>query len=514
MPNSNYKSNNKQIAKNTLFLYLRMMLIMAVSLYTSRIVLNALGTIDYGINNVVAGMVVMFSFLNSALAQASQRYIAYGIEKDSIEKQKRTFSMLLNVHIIIAIAIFILCETIGVWLFYNKLVIPVERMTSAFWVMQFSILSLMISVTQVPYNATIFGHERMNAYAYISIVEVFLKLGIVIIIKYCFDDKLIAYGALTMGVYILIAFIYRIYCMRYFSNCKYVRYWSSSLFKELFSYTGWSLIGNLAWTFNNQGMNILINMFFGPAFNAARGIASSIEANISSFLYNFTAPTIPPIIKSYAAGNVKEMLILGMRSSKLGFLLFMCLSLPLISVLTPLLNMWLITPPNYAEKFCLLALIYIQCNSLCGTLQNMVQATKRIKRFQLTNGFIQLMALPTVYVIYLYKGDVTTYLWTLIAFSILGLMVQLDSTRRLIIDFKVKDYVTNVILPSLSAYIIPLLIALFCFRVNFNLPQVIGVAFINLIVCICSVWFIGLTKNERLWIFNVIKSKLSKIRKS
>lgn len=238
MPNSTYKSNNKRIAKNTLFLYLRMMLIMAVSLYTSRIVLNALGTIDYGINNVVAGMVVMFSFLNSALAQASQRYIAYGIEKDSIEKQQHTFSMLLNVHIIIAIVIFILCETVGIWLFYNKLVIPTERMSSAFWVMQFSILSLMISVTQVPYNASIFGHERMNAYAYISIIEVLLKLGTVITIKYCFEDKLIAYGALTMGVYILIAFIYRIYCMQHFSNCRYIRYWSSTLFKELFSYTG------------------------------------------------------------------------------------------------------------------------------------------------------------------------------------------------------------------------------------------------------------------------------------
>lgn len=512
MPNQKYKSNNKQIAKNTFFLYFRMMLIMAVSLYTSRIVLNALGVVDYGINNVVAGMVVMFSFLNSALAQASQRYIAYGIEKDSAEKQKQTFSMLLNVHILIAIVIFTLCETIGVWLFYNKLIIPAERMSSAFWVMQFSILSLMISVTQVPYNASIFGHERMNAYAYISIAEVLLKLGVVITIKYFFQDKLIAYGALTMGVSILTAFLYRIYCIKHFSYCQYIRYWSSSLFRELFSYTGWSLIGNLAWTFNSQGMNILINMFFGPVFNAARGIASSIEANVSSFLYNFTTPTIPPIIKSYATGNIEEMIKLGMRSSKFGFLLFMCLSLPLISILNTILNIWLISPPPYAETFCFLSLIYIQCNSLCGTLQNMVQATKRIKRYQLTNGLIKIMALPTVYIIYKCEGNVTAYLWTLIIFSILGLFAQLDAVKRVIANFKIKNYINIVILPSLFTYAIPFITAFYCYRITFNIIQAIGIAFINLIICICSVWFIGLSKDEKNWTVNIIRSKIHKIK--
>lgn len=300
-----------------------MMLIMAVSLYTSRIILNALGVVDYGVYNVVGGMVVMFGFLNSALAQASQRYIAYGIEKDSVNMQIRTFSMLFNVHIIIAIVILVLCETIGLWLFYNKLVIPEERMVSAFWVMQFSIISLLVSVTQVPYNASIFGHEKMNAYAYISIIEVFLKLGVVIAIKYCFEDKLIAYGVLTMGASVITALLYRFYCVRKFSNCHYIRYWSSKLFKELFGYTSWSLIGNLAWTFNSQGMNILINIFFGPVFNAARGIASSVEAALSSFLYNFTTPSIPPIIKAYAVGNIKEMINLNFRSSKLGFLYYL-----------------------------------------------------------------------------------------------------------------------------------------------------------------------------------------------
>ena len=479
-----------------------MMLIMAVSLYTSRIILNALGVVDYGVYNVVGGMVVMFGFLNSALAQASQRYIAYGIEKDSVNLQIRPFSMLFNVHIIIAIVILVLCETIGLWLFYNKLVIPEERMVSAFWVMQFSIISLLVSVTQVPYNASIFGHEKMNAYAYISIIEVFLKLGVVIAIKYCFEDKLIAYGVLTMGASVITALLYRFYCVRKFSNCHYIRYWSSKLFKELFGYTSWSLIGNLAWTFNSQGMNILINIFFGPVFNAARGIASSVEAALSSFLYNFTTPSIPPIIKAYAVGNIKEMINLNFRSSKLGFLLFMCLSLPLISII------WLITPPPQSNIFCILSLIYIQCNAMSGTLQNVVQATGKVKIFQISNGLLKLLALPVVYVIYRCGGDVVTYLWVLIIFSIVGLFVQLEVVNRLIVEFHISEFLKSVILPALGAYILPLLLSLYLWQWDWSFIQAIGIVVLMILICCLSVWYIGFTLYERNWIVNILKSKI------
>ena len=310
-PNINSKS--KRIAKNTLFLYFRQFLTMAVAIYTSRIVLQALGVVDYGVYNVVGGMVAMFSFLNSSLAQATQRFIAFGIEKDDIEKQKDTLSMLLNVHVLIAILLFILCETIGLWLFYNKLVIPVDRVDSAFWVMQCSILTLMVSVTQVPYNASIFGHERMNAYAYISILEVLLKLGIVILLQYYFTDKLLAYGIMLMCVQISIAMIYRLYCLHQFKNCNYRFYWSNQLFKQLFSFSSWSLIGNFAFTMNGQGMNFLINIFFGPVYNAAKGIASAVESAVTSFVTNldkqytvFTAPDLNLLIKAALKKNLAK----------------------------------------------------------------------------------------------------------------------------------------------------------------------------------------------------------------
>lgn len=501
-------NDNRRIAKNTMFLYFRMILIMAVTLYTSRVVLNALGVVDFGVYNVVGSIVSMFAFLNTALAQATQRYITFGVDHDTIENQKKTFSMLLNVHIIIAIVLFLLCETIGVWLLYNKLIIPIERLSSAFWVMQCAILSLIITITQVPYNASIFGHEKMNAYAYISIFEVLLKLSAVLLLKFLFIDKLLAYGILTMVVSITIAMLYRIYCLRFFFNCHYVFYWSKELFKEVSSYTGWSLIGNLAWTLNSQGMNFLVNIFFGPVFNAARGIATAVESAVSSFLTNFLGATIPPIIKAYAAGDIEGMLKLHYRSSKFGFLLFMSLSLPVISILHKLLDIWLITPPPSANLFCLLSLIYIQCNSMGGTLQNIVQATGNVKNYQITR-LVQLSAVPIVYVLYKLNYPVEIYLWTLIIISLLSLIVQLIVVNRQIDAFSIKVFIKQVIKPELSAYSIPLAISILCWHIDFSLIASLGIGSVVLILCLFFAWRLGMTYQERNWVSDIIRKKLS-----
>lgn len=319
MQENQINNNSKRIARNTLYLYMRQILVMLVTLYTSRVILKVLGVVDFGVYNVVGGMVSMFAFLNSALGQATQRFIAIGIEKDGVDQQRKIFSMLMNVHILIAVVLFVLCESIGLWLFYNKLVIPADRLSSAFWVMQCTIFTLMITVTQVPYNASIFGQEHMNAYAYISIVEVLLKLGVVILLQYFFPDKLIAYGILLALVQFIIAMAYRIYCLHKFNNCNYQLYWSKKLFKEVFSFSSWSVIGNLASTLNNQGMNILINMFFGPLFNAAKGISSYVESAVTSFVTNFLGASTPQIFKSYAAGEYEYCFKLNFKSGKFGF---------------------------------------------------------------------------------------------------------------------------------------------------------------------------------------------------
>lgn len=504
------KQASNRIAKNTLFMYFRMILLMGVTLYTSRVVLDCLGVVDYGVYNVVGGMVAMFVFMNTALAQASQRYVAFGIGRDSIDRQQNTFSMLLNVHILLAIVIFILCETIGLWLLYNKLVIPAERLSSAFWVMQCSVVSMVVSVTQVPYNAAIYGNERMDAYAYISIFEAALKLTAVLSLKVFFSDKLLAYGIMMMIVAFVVAMTYRLYCVKKFELCKYHFYWSSSLFKELVGYTSWSLIGNLAWTFNSQGMNFLINIFFGPAYNAARGIAASVEGAVSSFLYNFLGPSIPPIIKAYAAGEVKQMIHLSNVCSKMGFLLFMCLSIPLICVIDTILGVWLVKIPPLCGLLCVLSLLFIQSNSLSGTLQNMVQATGNVKEYQLTNGLTKLAAMPIVYVLYKLGSPVETYLFVLILLAWIGVGVQLIVVRKQIVEFSVREFLGKVIFREVCSYVLPLCFALYCMGKDFSVGEAIVVCLIAETICLLSSAFIGLNSGERTHVKNIVLSKIHK----
>lgn len=502
--------NNKRIAKNTLFLYFRQLLTMTVAIYTSRIVLKTLGVVDYGIYNVVGGMVAMFSFLNFSLAQATQRFIAFGIGRESLEQQRNTFSMLINVHIIIALILLVLCESIGIWLFYNKLVIPDNRLDSAFWVMQCSIVTLMVTVTQVPYNASIFCHEKMNVYAYISILEVLLKLIIVFLIEYLFIDKLLYYGILVMCVQVIIATTYRIYCFRYFDNCRYHFYWSKHIFKNVFSFSSWSVLGNLAFTLNNQGMNFLINIFFGPAYNAARGISNSVSSAVTSFATNFLGATIPQIIKTYASGDFSYCIKLNHESSKLGFFLFMLVSLPLISIINPILSIWLVEIPPQTNIFCALSLLYIQATTMQGTLQNVAQATGKVKKFQLSHGLFSLMAVPIVYLLYKNGAEINTYLYVLIIMAVSSVFIQLWAVKSVFIEYSIITFLKNVTLREIIVFTVPAIISSISYNMNHTLKSSILCFLLTFIVSILSIWFLGLTENEKSWLKRIIKSKISR----
>ena len=506
------QATNKRIARNTLMLYFRMLLLMCISLYTSRVVLATLGVVDYGVYNVVGGMVAMFTFLNAALAQASSRYITFGIQKDSVEDQRVTFSMLFYVHALVGLLVLLLCESVGLWLFYNKLVIPEDRMDAAFWVLQCSLVTMLITVTQVPYSASINGHERMDVYAYISIMEGVLRLGAVIALKYVLGDRLLIYGILMMAVSLVVALTYRGYCHKCLPNCRLRRCWSGKLFKEVGTYTCWSLIGNLAHTLNGQGMNFLINIFFGPVYNATRGIATQVEVAVNSFLTNFLGASVPAIIKNYAAGKVDETIRLGLKSTKLGFLLFMCLSLPLIAVIKPVLSLWLVEPPPLAALFCLLSMVYLQVSSLGGTLQNMVHATGRIRLYQLCNGGWQLLDLPVAYVLYRCGAPVETYLWVLMCFSLSSQPLKLLIVRYLIPQFSLGVYLRHTLLPSLGAYVLPFLLALYCWHLDLSVWPAIGVCIGVLLLSMAFAWLIGLTSNERIWIKGIAVAKIHNIK--
>ena len=292
-------SKYKRMAKNAGMLYFRMLLTMAVALYTSRIILQTLGVEDFGIYNVVAGFVTMLGFLNSAMSSATQRFLAFELGKPDIKDVRGIFSMSLNIHIIIALFVFVLGETIGLWFVRTQLTIPIDRMMAAEWVFHLALLSFMVTIISVPYNALIIAHERMKVFAWVSIIDVTLKLLIVFMLSWFGMDKLVLYGLLSLAVVFTIAMVYRVYCKNKFVESRFRLYWDKKLFHIMLSYTGWNLWGNIAAVMSGQGVNILLNIFFGPSVNAARAIAMQVSGALNSFVQNIQVAINPQIIKSY-----------------------------------------------------------------------------------------------------------------------------------------------------------------------------------------------------------------------
>lgn len=340
-------ADGKRIAKNTLMLYLRMFLVMGISLYTSRIVLEQLGIVDYGIYNVVGGVVAMFGFINASMAASTQRYLTFDLGRKDLEHLNITFNTSLHIHVIIALVVVSIGEIGGVWFMYNKMQIPPDRMTAAFWVFQFSLASMIVTFINVPYNALIIAYEKMSAFAYISILEVVMKLGIAFLLMASPIDRLIYFAILNFVSSIIVRIIYTIYCSRNFAAVKLRRLFNKSLFKEMSGFAGWSLFGQLAAIGFTQGLNVLLNMFFGPAVNAARGVAVQVQGAVSQFSMNFQTAINPQITKSYAQQDFGNMHMLVCRSSKFTYFLLFALTLPILLETPYILNLWLKEVPDY-----------------------------------------------------------------------------------------------------------------------------------------------------------------------
>ena len=408
---SNTFANNKRIAKNTLLLYIRMFLIIIVGLYTSRIVLNTLGVTDYGIYNVVGGIVSMLAFLNSAMVAASQRFISFELGIGNLEKLKKVFCTSVSIHIALAVIILLIAESIGLWFVNTHLNIPLERMTAANWVYQCSILTLILTVVSVPYNSCIVAHEHMKAFAYVSIVEAVLKLLIVYILLVENVDKLILYAILVASVALIVRIIYGIYCKRHFEECSYRFVFDRKLFKEMFAFAGWSVIGNLGFSFKDQGSNIILNLFFGTAVNAARGIAMQVNGILSNFSNNFTMALNPQITKQYAAGDVESSMKLVYAGCRYSFYLLLLITIPVMINREYLLKLWLGNVPEYTSQFLMLVLISTLINVMASPIVTALQATGRIKVFQITICIIMLSELPLAYLILKNGGKPTNGFW-------------------------------------------------------------------------------------------------------
>ncbi len=508
-----YSANNKRIAKNTILLYFRMLLTMLVSLYTSRVVLATLGETDYGLYNVVGGVVAMFGFLNAAMITSSQRYITFALGQGNLKNLKNVFSTSIQIHALIAIVIVILAETAGLWFLQNEMTIPAERVNAAQWVYHLSVLGMVVVIMGVPFNASIVAHEKMSAFAYVSILEVILKLLIVYILYIGNIDKLKLYAILMFLVQLCICLIYIIYCLRHFSETRCVHYRNKSLFKEMLSFAGWNLVGNGAAVAFTQGLNILLNVFFTPAINAARAVAVQVQGAVAMFSSNFQVAVNPQITKSFAVGNLDYMHNLVFRTSKFTFILLFCLSLPIILETEIILDIWLKEVPEFTVSFLRLMLCVTIIDAMAGPLMTSAAASGRVKVYQSVVGGILLMILPISYIVLKLGGNPTSVFIVHLCICCVAFIVRLFIIRPLI-QLSIRQFVGEVIvrccLVAIISSIIPVLLRIV-------LPQNI-LSFI--IVCCFSVlsiglvsYKIGLNVSERMFIKNKIISLFAKLKR-
>ena len=490
--------NNRRIAKNTLMLYFRMILSMLVTLYTSRVVLNVLGVEDFGIYNVVGGVVTMFGFFNGAMASATQRFLSYEIGRNNFGQLKKTFNVAQIIHVCIGLLIFILAETIGLWFVNNYLNIPTGRMEAARWIYHFAVLSFLVSIIQVPYNAVIIARERMDVYAYVSILEVSLKLLIVFMLKWIVFDKLKLYGILIFVVTCIIASIYRIYCRKNFNETAFEIVKEKSLYRTLVSYSGWNLFGNIAAVAKGQGITIILNIFFGTIVNAAQGVSNQVNGAVQSFVFNFQTAVNPQIIKSYAADNKEYMTNLIIQSAKFSFYLLFILALPIILEIDIILRLWLKTIPEYTALFTVLILINALIESMSGSLMTAVQATGKIRAYQLVVGTLLILILPVSYLFFKLDYPPDSTFVVCIFISIIALIVRLYFIRRYIPEFHISRFLGEILLKNIP--IVAFFIALpMAFRVQMSTGwlRLVLVFISSVISCATVIYLIGLNRVER-----------------
>jgi len=477
---------------------------MLVSLYTVRVVLNTLGVRDYGIYNVVAGVVTMFGFLSGAMATASQRYFSFELGRGDFEQLKKLFCLSLIIYALIAAVVLLLSETLGLWFVSNKLVIPVERKAPALWVYQFSAISFLFTLLTAPYMAMIIAHEDMKIYAYISIVEVLLRLGTIFILRFILWDKLIVYGMLMLIVTAINTSAYRIICNKKYPECAFSFYWNKGLFKEITSYTGWNLFGASAGVFKNQIMNILLNQFFNPIVVAARSIAAMTENATTSFSQNFNTAMRPQLIKCYAAGEKEEMLSLMFRGSKGTYLLVYLFVLPFVLEMPMVLTLWLKNPPEYAVLFTRLALFDVLVNSVSFPLMTAAQATGRIKLYQSVVGGILLLNVPVAWIILFMGAPAYSIMIVSIIFTCIANIVRLFILKQLI-DYSVWQFIKTVYIPvsviSAASAVIPVMCFYFLAQ---NIVRLCLVMVLSIISAGVHSYFIALNKNERRKVRSVI----------
>ena len=511
MQNTNV--NNKRIVKNTLYLYLRMLFLMLVSLYTSRVILDALGVEDYGIYNVVGGFVSMFALISASLTSACSRFLNFELGKGDSERQNIVFSTAVTIQWGLAIIVAVLSEVIGIWYVNKVMVIPPDRLIAANWCFQFSIFNFCMNLIIVPYNASIIAHERMKAFAFVGLFQGLSQLGISFLVYVELFDRLVFYALLLMILQLVIRIMYQIYCRKNFSECHYRFIFDKPLLKDMFSYSLWHLIGNGAAVLKVHGVNLVLNVFFGPAVNAARGIANQVDHAVAQFVGNFMMAMNPQITKSYAKGDYSYMYGLVNKGARFSFYLLLILSLPIIVNADFILNLWLKKVPNYTVEFSQLTLVAMLISSLSRPIITAQNATGNVRNYQIVVGGVELLNLPFSYLCLYFGMKPTSVFLVLIFVNILSLAARLFMLPQTLSGFKPMIFIKDVILPCLLVTVIATVFPLFLYQILSN--DATGFI-INIITCFLfsafSVFYIGCNQSERIFIYSHVKSIAEKIK--
>ena len=507
---SDSQANKKRIAKNTLLLYVRMLFLMVISLYTSRVILNALGVTDFGIYNVVGGVVAMFSILSGSLSAAISRFITFELGKKDEEGLRKVFSASVTIQLALSAIIVVLIEAVGVWFLNEKMSIPANRLYAANWVMQFSVITFVINLISVPYNATIIAHERMSAFAYISIFEGIGKLAVAFLIMLAPFDRLIFYSILMCFIAVSVRLIYGTYCKRHFSECSYHFKWDKNLLMKMFSFAGWNFIGASSALLRDQGGNIILNLFFGPAVNAARGVAMQVNNAITGFVTNFMTAVNPQITKSYASGDRDYMMTLIYQGARLSFYILLFLSLPVLVNTHYILVIWLKLVPEHAVAFVQLILIFALSESISNPLVTAMLATGNIKNYQIVVGGLQLMNLPLAYLFLKLGYQPESVLVVSIIISQCCLGARLYMLRGMI-GLSSKAYLLrvylNIILVSIFAAVIPVFLST---KLQESFMTLVSLCLVSVITSSLSIFYVGCNAKERTFVISKTKDLLTK----
>ena len=486
---------------------------MLVALYTSRVILNALGEDDYGIYGVVGGIVVFFNIISGSLNAAITRFLTFELGKDNKERLSRVFSTSVNIQVFMSLLFFIFAEVVGVWFLENKMNIPADRMIAAHWVLQCSIVSFIIGLISVPYNAAIIAHEHMGAFAYISIFSTLLNLGVAIVIDFVSWDKLIFYAFAILGINVLMRIIYGVYCKKHFHEAVWHWVWDKPLMKEMTGFAGWNFLGASSGVLLGQGVNILVNLFFGVAVNAARGIAGQLANAINMLVNNFTMALNPQITKSYASGDLSYMHDLVCKGSKYCFYIMLIPALPILMETPQILTFWLKQVPDYTIVFTRLTILISLVYVLSQTLITSMLATGKIKKYQIIISCLSYSIFIATYLFF--KLGYPPYIAYIIHFIVfvIQLWVRLFLLKEMIdlpIEKFLKDVILRISMVSLFAFIIPFIVV---YMMEVGYIRLIMVCFLSIVCAISSIYYVGLTRAEQAWVIQKAKIMMSKVRR-